>query len=115
MKHRPERMSELIRETLAELIIRELEFDGALVTITNVEVSKDVEHANVGFSVIPHDKEERVAEVLKKFTGRLQHELNHKLNLRPTPRILFFLDHGPEKAAMIEKDLLEIEKTEENS
>lgn len=113
MKHRPERMSELIKEEVSEMILREIEFDGALVTVTKVDVSKDVEHAKIGVSVIPHTKEEFVIGILKKFEGRLQHELNRKLNMRPTPYIIFELDHGPEYAAQIEKDFIEIEKSED--
>ncbi len=110
MKHRPERMSELIRETIAEAMLRELELPGELVTVTEVEVSKDLEYAKVKVSVLPHTAEEAVMHALGKLTRHFQHLLIKKLNLKPIPQITFVLDEGPERAAIIEKDLLEIEK-----
>ncbi|HAS94996.1 TPA: ribosome-binding factor A, partial [Candidatus Wolfebacteria bacterium] len=45
MKYRKERLSNLIEEELSNIIVRELEFDGALVTITGVELSEDSDFA----------------------------------------------------------------------
>lgn len=110
MKHRPERMSELIRATVAEAMLRELELPGELVTVTEVEISKDLEYAKIKVSILPHTAEEAVMRALKKLTGHFQHLLIKKLNLKPIPQITFVLDEGLERAAIIEKDLLEIEK-----
>ena len=110
--HRPERVSELIRHELSALVLREMEFPGALVTLTSVNVTSDLEHAAVKVSVLPINK---APEVMKKFkwaVGQLQFLLGRKLNIRPMPRIAFELDFGPERASAIEKDLLEIEKKE---
>ena len=107
MKHRPERVGKLIREELSALIARELEFPGALVTLTDVEVNKKLEIAKVGVTVFPSEKADECLAVLKRSQGQLQHGLNHKLNIRPMPRIHFFPDHGPENAARVEKKLLD--------
>jgi ribosome-binding factor A len=111
MKHRPERMSHLLRKELGEMLLREFEFTGALITLTEVVVSADLEHAKAKISVMPHKNEKPVLSALQKMTGHFQHELNHKLNFKPMPRLMFALDEGPERAAAIEKDLLEIEKS----
>ncbi len=110
--HRPERMGQLIRDEISNMILRELEFDKSLVTVTYVEVSKDLEHAKVKVSVIPEGDENAVIKVLKKFRKHFQFELIRKLNLRPLPEIDFAIDHGLERAAIIEKDLLDIAKKE---
>ncbi len=112
--HRPERISQLIRDQLSGLILRELEFPGALVTITDVEVTSDLERAKIKMSILPGEKSERVMMILGKAQPRLQFELLRKINIKPMPTIRFELDHGLEKAAAIEKDLLEVEKEEKN-
>lgn len=106
MNHRPERVASLIREELALIIARELEFP-ALVTLTEVEVNKKLETAKVGVTVYPSEQDEECLAVLKRAQGEMQHLLNRKLNIKPMPRIDFFLDHGPENAARVEKKLME--------
>ena len=103
-------MGHLFRKELGEMLLREFEFAGALITLTEVEVSEDLAHAKAKISVMPHKAEKPVLAALKKMAGHFQHELNHKLNFKPMPRLMFVLDEGLERAAAIEKDLIEIEK-----
>ena len=107
MDRRPLRVQKLVREELSIIILRELEFGGALATITEVEVDKKLENARVKFSVLPADATERIFKILENNTGRLQHLLAKKLNIKPMPRIRFEIDRGPENAARVEKALLE--------
>lgn len=88
------------------LIEREMEFPGALATITGVDVSKKLEAARIRISVIPSDKAAHVFSKLEKARGKLQFLLNRKLNIKPMPRIIFEIDPGPENAAKVEKALL---------
>lgn len=106
MNFRSERVSKLIREELAKIIIREVEFDGALVTITAVAVDKKLEHAKISVSVIPSASGAASLKELEKRTGALQYLLMKKINIKPMPRIAFALDRGPERAAGVEKVLL---------
>lgn len=103
-------MNSLIREELGKIIMRELEFTGSLVTITDVEVNEDLEHAIVNFSVLPSENSERVLEILNNHKKDLQFKLNRKLNLRPMPEIAFKVDLGLKNAAAVEKALLDNEK-----
>lgn len=107
MDHRTERMSKLIREELSKIIARELEFEGALVTITEVETDRKLETAKTKISVLPAEKTEDVFETLALSRNSLQTLLFKKLNLKPVPRIQFELDRGLEHAASIEKILLQ--------
>ena len=108
--HRPERVGSLIREELSQLILRETEFPGALITITDVIVDKKMENAKVMISAIPLDRAVGALKVLNHMIGNLQHLLNHKMNIRPMPRISFQIDGGLENAAKVEKTLMEVEK-----
>lgn len=107
MNFRAERVSNLIREELSLMIARELEFPGALVTITEVTIDKKLELARVNVSVIPKEKEKEALKILVKECGLLQHLLLKKINIKPMPRIEFQLDKGLENAAKVEKLLLE--------
>ncbi len=108
---RHERVSELIRKELGELILRELEFNGAVMTILEVDVTKKIDYARVHVSVIPSAKSEDVLSVLHGHRRELQGKLLRKINIRPMPEIQFVLDHGTEKAAEIEKVFIDEERS----
>lgn len=107
MKYRKERLSNIIGEELSKLIIRELEFDGALVTITDVEISQDADFADVKFSVLPSAKAKEVSKIFDQHAGHLQRLLIKRLSMRSIPYIRFAYDPGLEKAQKVEKILLE--------
>lgn len=107
---RHERVSELIRKELGELILRDLEFPGAIMTILEVDVTKKLDYARVHCSVIPSNKSEDVLMILNSQKRELQNKLLRKINIRPMPEVQFEIDHGAEKAAEIEKVFIDEEK-----
>lgn len=113
---RNERVSELIRKELGELILRSVEFPGAIMTIVEVDVTKKIDYARVHVSVIPSSKANEVLRILNSAKFSLQGDLLRKINIRPMPELSFIIDHGTEKAAEIEKIMIEsgIEKELEN-
>lgn len=107
MKLRPLRVASVIQEELSKIIIRELEFPGFLVTITFVDVDRKMEGALVYFGVIPSEQAAAALRILNKARGFLQHLLLKKMNIKPMPEIIFKIDKGVERAAAIEKLLIE--------
>jgi ribosome-binding factor A len=106
--HRPLRVGSVIREELAKILLKEVDFPlGAIVTITDVVVDSRMDWSDILVSVIPGEKADEALKVLHRATGHLHHVLIRKMNIRPMPRIRFKLDPGPEKAAIVEKILLE--------
>lgn len=103
MQYRNLRVSQVIQEELSKLVAREMEFDGALVTITGVETGKKLEAAKVKVSIIPSGKARDALAKLHDAQGHLQHLLLKKMNIVPMPRIMFELDHGSENVARVEK------------
>lgn len=103
MNYRPVRVGKLIREELSKTLERELEFPGALVTITEVVVDKKLETAKAGVSVLPGAKADEVMRSLGRSRSRLQFLVARKINIKPMPRIQFEIDRGPEEAAKVEK------------
>ena len=76
------------------------------VTITDVRVSGDLQHASVFYTVLGTD-EERVASgaALTSATGLLRKEVGRHLNVRLVPTLEFIPDALPENAGHI-ADLL---------
>lgn len=105
--HRPERVSDLIIEELNKIILKEIEVAGSLITITDVEVLKDLSQATVKISVYPSEKSLEILKILEKKRGHFQYLLLRKINIKPMPQISFKIDVGLEKAAIVEKRLLE--------
>ena len=76
------------------------------VTITDVQVTGDLQHASIFYTVYGTD-EERVnsAAALKSATGMLRSEVGKNITARLTPSLEFIADGVPENAKLIE-DLL---------
>jgi ribosome-binding factor A len=107
--YRHEKIESLLQEELSKIVAREVEPPlGTLVTISRVEVSSDNTEAKIGVSVIPTESTEMIVSNLKKRQGWLQRLLNHKMNIKPMPRIDFEADYGLDKAAKIDKLLREV-------
>jgi len=112
MNYRSLRVGELFRDEISALLEREVEIPNALLTVTEVKVDKKLEHAKVGVSVLPTEKTNEAFRTLRAVQGKFQYLLMKKVNIKPLPRIEFFIDHGPEHAAEIEKILLKEENNE---
>lgn len=72
------------------------------VTITDVRVTGDLQHASVFYTVYGTDEERAdSAAALKAATGMLRSEVGRGLGIRLTPTIEFILDELPESAEQI--------------
>ena len=104
---RQARLADRIRVLIAERLEKGLR-DPRLgfVTITDVRVSGDLQHASVFYTVLGTD-EERVASgaALTSATGLLRKEVGRQLNVRLVPTLEFIADALPENAGHI-ADLL---------
>jgi len=104
---RARKMADLIRQILAERLQRGLR-DPRLgfVTITDVQVTGDLQHASVFYTVLGDDKERAdTQKALGAATGMLRTEVGKNITARLTPSLEFILDGIPENAAAI-ADLL---------
>ena len=84
------------------------------VTVTGVEVSPDLSHANVRVSVMGSDEEKaRSLEGLASAARFLRAQLSKELNLRTSPALHFHLDRGIEHAQHIDRVLKELKETDD--
>lgn len=88
------------------MIARELDVDGALATVTDVELSATGATALIGVSVMPSSKKDAVLAALAFKRRDFQHTLIKRLKMRHIPSIRFCLDEGLSASAAIEKHFL---------
>ena len=93
MKHRLERVNELMRRELGELINREVSFQAALVTVQQVDITPDLKNAHVFVSVMGDETQQKDAlSKLHANRKNLQHLLSKRVVLKFTPHLHFKLD-----------------------
>ena len=108
MSRRTERVSDLLRVELSQLVMREVHDPRVkLATVNSVSITPDLARAVVKISALGTE-EERLATIegLRHAKGFLRTELAHRLRLRITPELHFELDRGAEHSQKI-SDLLE--------
>jgi ribosome-binding factor A len=101
MKHRQLRLNELVKRELSGIIARELTFEGALVTINDVDVAADMRNAHVFVSVLGSSQRDNVLNKLEENRPALQAELSRKVVLKYTPHLVFHLDRSIERGSRI--------------
>jgi len=110
MKHRLERVNELLKRELGDLIGREVTFEAALVTLQQVDVTPDLKHAHAFISVIGSDEQAKAAMAkLHDKRKQLQHLLSKRVVLKYTPQLHFKLDESIERGTRVIHILSEIE------
>ena len=99
MKHRKDRLEELIKRIVSEIIFRELKDPRiGFVTVTGVELSKDLAEAKIGISILGSSTEVRKSmEGIRSSSGYVQKLLGKELKIRNVPRVHFFLDKSVEE------------------
>jgi len=112
MKHRLLRVNELLKRELSSIITREISFDGALVTLNQVDVTPDLKHAHAYVSVLGKEERAGVMEKIEEHRVILQTALAKAVTLKYTPQLVFHLDDSIERGARVFEILQEIETPE---
>ncbi len=104
---RARKLAERIKVLVAEALEKTVKDpDLGFVTITEVKVTPDLQHAQVFYTVFGSDEDrERSNEIIKRNTGRIRGDVGHNLSIRLTPTLEFISDELPENAAHM-NDLL---------
>jgi ribosome-binding factor A len=98
---RVSRVSSLIKREISQMLLYEIKDDrvgAGMVSITDVDLSGDLQHAKVFVSI--YGTEEAKAETmegLKSSTTFVRRELSHRMNLRRSPEIVFLEDRSLER------------------
>src|SRR5947209_17041917 len=105
MKHRTERVAEVVREVAATAILFDLRDPRVkMVTVTRAEVSGDLQHAKVYVSVMGSERQQQLAlHGLTHAAGFIQAKLADRLQTRFTPVLTFVLDKGVKNALEVSR------------
>lgn len=103
MTTRQEKVNSLLQREISDYLRRE-DYEGitGFLTITQVEVSADLEHAKVFFAVVGQPLPE-VQKLLQRHIHEIQSMLLRRLEMRKVPRIEFVPDTSGEYAQSIGK------------
>ncbi len=102
MKHRIERVCEVLKRELGRTILRELTFSTPLVTISGVEITPDLKQAHVYVSALGNDAQrQNVLTVLEQNRGMLQAQVSKRVVLKHTPHLNFKLDDSIERGSRV--------------
>ena len=96
------RVNELCREILAEELEKIEDERLELVTITFVDVDRDLSRARVEFSSLG-EAEDEAKEALEDHRVRLQSAIGRQARLRRTPELRFVVDEAIQQGARIEE------------
>ena len=108
---RPDRVAEAIREEVATFLaegVKDPRVVG-LVTVTGVDVTRDLRHAKVFVSILGSDAERAATlDGLASVASHLRPRIGRALRLRLAPEVAFKLDESVAHAARIETLLAQI-------
>ena len=115
---RVERVASLIRREVSELLnnsIHDERVRRGMLTITEVEVSGDLQHCKIFVSIYGEDdKRNEVMDGLNAVSGFLRGELGRRLQMRRAPEVIFKLDRGIEKGASVLSLLEELDESRQS-
>jgi ribosome-binding factor A len=113
---RPNRVGELIRMEISELLPELRDPRIGLATITEVKMSPDLKHGRVYISVLggPEERNKTLAG-LNSAASHIRHEIATRLRLRNIPDLSFFYDESIEHGARIEELLQKTKLPPESS
>ena len=108
---RSDRVAAAIREEVANFLAEGVKDPRvtALVTVTGVEMTRDLRHAKVFVSIMGEDSQRAsTIEGLASVQGFLRSRLARSLSLRVAPEVQFVMDESVARAARIETLLNQI-------
>lgn len=114
MSMRPNRVAEQMKKELSDILSRRLKDPRVgFVTVTDVQVTGDLQQAKVYITVLgDEDTKQETLTALEKAKGFIRSEIGSRIRLRKTPEIFFEFDESIEYGNRIEKLISELKKDE---
>lgn len=100
---RNERLSSLIQKKISDIILKKVQDSKiGFVSITEVRLSGDSQHAKVYYSVLGTPKQKQETEqAIKRSASFIRSQLAGCLDLKQVPELIFILDDSLEKGDLI--------------
>ncbi len=102
---RVSRVAELIRREVSQMLLHDIKDDRVgmgMVSVTDVDVSGDLQHAKIYVSIYGNDEAKaQTMAGLKSATGYVRSELGARVRLRRTPEVVFIEDKSIERGSRV--------------
>jgi ribosome-binding factor A len=96
MHSRPERLAREIKHAVGDLLVHfpPEGCEGAMLTVSRVEMTKDLMETRIFVSVYPPDAElrKRCLKALIAYKGRIRLEIGNKVIMRYVPKVKLLID-----------------------
>lgn len=104
MTRRVEKINDLVRDSVAEILLQYLSFKkDVFVSVLRVDTSSDLRYAQVFVSIFPVSEQQYALATISNELHRIQKELNKKLQSRNVPKVEFVSDQTQQKVSDIEE------------
>ncbi len=116
MSYRIERVNQLIRREISDLLLRQIKDPrlGNFLSVNEVETAADLKSAKVYVSCICTEEEKKeIMHSLESASGYLHNELSKRIRMRYVPSLLFYWDNSIERASHILNLIDQVSKPEE--
>ena len=112
---RANRVAEQMKKELGDILNRKIKDPRVgFVTITDVEVTGDLQQATIYLTILgSEDEKEATLKGLTKAKGFIRSEIGHRIRLRKTPELFFEIDHTIETGNRIEKLIRDLHESDE--
>jgi ribosome-binding factor A len=95
---RPQRLGDLLQREVSDLIRLEVRDPRVgMITVTSVDVSPDMSHAKVFFTVLEKEKLQDTLQGLRRAAGFLRSQLAQRIKMYTTPELRFEYDESVER------------------
>ena len=114
---RADRVADLLKEEISQMLCKEVKDPHiGFITITDVEVSKDLQLAKVFYTILGDEQQlSKSSEALERVSSFLKRQLGKRLRLRYIPDILFKYDHSLDYGSKIDTILGRLKNTQEGN
>ena len=109
-KYRAKSASINVRDELAMIIERQLEFDNALLTVVRCSVSSNLQGIRAYVSVLPETETASVMKILRREAPGLGAFLAKRIRMKYIPRISFVMDEGEKNFAQVSSIIANIKE-----
>jgi ribosome-binding factor A len=109
---RVQRVNQLIKKELGQIILKEFGFQNVLVTLTRVETTPNLIETRAYISTMPQGRGAEILHIMNSRIYEVQQKLNKRLKMRPMPKIIFIEEKVTAEAGRVEELLEQIKGQE---
>jgi ribosome-binding factor A len=102
------RANELLREKVALLVNKLVEFPDGLITITYADLSGEGHSAEIGISVLPTNLRGTALRQLRKKSAVIAQTASKQSRLSRVPQITWQIDDTEERAALLDRAIQQL-------